>query len=263
MSSQSSQNSWKDIPPEIIDEILGYCDELSLLVLSQVNHQLNSLALSRYFAPQITGDVIHLHSKCSALRYAFWLPGTIRHIDCCLAPNLVYDPYLKDLRDLTVFIRRMPKLTSLYIDSGNTGFASLTRKKSYCDIWTKFFVVAISKGCEILEVRERGTTKYRHFFLPPRPSEASRPSILQSISQIFHSFGQALAPKRAVTVTARDPSPLLSESPLTTGTRTIQPFQRKVQIDGICLSHLPSVFRAILMHHTASVTHLSLANMDH
>lgn len=264
--------NWTDMPPEIVDEILGHCDELCLLILGRVNHQLNSLALSRYLVPHVKDGVIRLHLKhpphnlicrrntdlACAFRTAFWLPRNIQHINYRLPPHFqssYLDGYIKDLRDLTTFICRMRKLVSLRIDSGGNVVDWDISKRSHRDIWTELFGAAIAKGCEVFEIKEKGGARSGHSFSPPGPSWALQASILRSTSWLFHKLGLAATAKNAVTTWVMPTLP----SPLTTGTVKL-PLQN-VQIDGRGSSDLPFVFYTILIHHAISLTRLSLTNL--
>lgn len=248
-TSMSSQNPRAELPPELVDQILGYCDKRSLPLLSRVNHQFNFFALSRYFAPQIMGDLLQLPSKLSEesllalwkkpppmhiLQTALWLPRTIRHIDYCLPPSVNSDRYISDLRVLTTFIRKMPKLTSLRINSGQHRTRVWAGDLDCESICNELLAVAISKGCEILEIREGGLNFGDLFHYPKR-------SLFTSISKlgpwILGTFSRASSPKTDV-----------------------QSSLQEFQIDGGSFQSWP-IFPIILARQADSITRLSLTNL--
>lgn len=268
MAVPTQTTTWADIPLEVVEQILQYCDRPSLLALSQLNHQLNSLTLSQYFASQIIGTLIQLPccsipeipspghatevSPMRALRTALSLPRTIQHIDYHSPPHGNYDHFFSDLRDLTAFIRRMPRLVSLIINPDLVGSSRVVKERSRHDIWNKLLVAAISKGCEILALPEPGTIGYER----PSPELSKDLNALDlqlepQLCGIFRPF-----PTPNPTIASQGPS--LSPRPWFS---RMKPPLRGVSLDRINLRNSPQMFHAILTRHTASITQLSIRNL--
>lgn len=249
-----SQNSWVDIPPEVVEEVLGHCDELSLLVLGRVNRQLNTLALSRFFAPKIKGGVLRLSMghPMRNLHIAFWLPKAIQHIQYRARYDVKYHhaflplansrvQYINDLRDLTSFIHRMPKIVSL-----NTQYPGISEDrekfnaKAHHEAWERLLAVAISKGCEAFSASE---DNLRFTDSPsPRSSWCSDVLVLRSKFWFSHRLGQASGRERRF---AQSKSTLWW-----------------VQLHGSSFNGSSSVLHTILTQHAITITRLSLIDMD-
>lgn len=264
--SISHQNSWADIPPELVEEILGYCDVPSFIILGQVNRQLNSLALLRYFASQIEGDLIQLpfgfsengfgrqgrRGRMRVLRTAFWLPSTIQHIDYCLGLRANYNRYINDLRTLTTFISRMPKLISICIDSGKLLGVRTVNIQSHFEVWNKLLATAISKGCKVLKVKDHILMGYCGPLLcsPKSPRGLHGPSFWR---RLFHNPGQAPALQHLIKALGPPSNHQFA--------RIAEPSLQEVHLDGNDSKYSFTVFHTILLQHSTSITQLSLIDL--
>lgn len=233
---------------------MGHCDEPSLLVLSRVNRQLNTLALSRYFNPRIRSSTLCLPMELPmrVLRIVFWPQRTIKHIRYWPEHNRTYHQYISDLRDLTAFIQRTEKIVSLCVKSTNLSGDSAERNAQiHHEVWASLIAVAISKGCVDLSVNESNLFTNEQQLAFPKPSRGLNASVLRSKSGLFRRLCQAsTSEKRRGTGLSRHVN------------GGVKPTLRWVQLDGSSFNNSPFVFHTILIQHATSITNLILWNLD-
>lgn len=250
------------MPPEMVEEVLGHCDKPSLLVLSRVERRLNTLVLSRYFTPEIFGTTLFLPVALPmrVLRIAFWLPKTITSICYRPGPNTTYRQYINDIRHLTSFIHRMPKIVSLNIEYSSPRVdCKKHNTQTHYAVWERLVAGAISKGCKDFSAREDKvfTDSPTHSLSPKPPWWFGAPDLRSKFIGLPLKLGQASASNssrgRLVQISTSYSKPgeyLSAESGSTL---------RAVQFDGSSFDGPFSALRdTVLTQHAITITRLSL-----
>jgi hypothetical protein len=202
--------TWSDLPVEILDQILALCDTKTLLNLSYLNIQLNTLApealfkresvtnpkqgyiVSRLAAPEIV----------PALNVALWLKN-LPHVTYYLNPDVKrLFAEVRGLERLVGRVRANDRL-DLYFSSVDRWFADLgsgrmSGEQMWVDpvVWRSTFVrlleMALRQGCRSMRVE--GAHRMDRFYVdrksgkallsvPPSPSAGSTSSISSRLAE--------------------------------------------------------------------------------
>ncbi|KAF5350439.1 hypothetical protein D9756_008589 [Leucocoprinus leucothites] len=162
--------TWKDLPVEVVDEIIAHCDTPTLLTLSYLNSQLNTLALELLFKREnVTspkqGYLVSRLAKpeiVPALNAALWLRN-LPHVTYYLNPDV--KRLFSEVRGLERVIGRcqVNDRLDLYFSSvdrwfGDTGLRRRSGEQIWIEpeLWENIFVrlleTALKKGCRSLRV---------------------------------------------------------------------------------------------------------------
>lgn len=149
-----------------------------------------------------------------------------------------------------MFIRRMPKLTSLRVEPKVFLQGKNISEQSHQDVWNGLLIAVMWKECKIFEVKSYDSASYERSSSPPPLPEGLHAPGLQREPRLFRCFSRSLAPKSTIT-----PSPL---SPDRWITGRVQPSLQEVRITGVNFRNIPLMTQTILTQHAASITRLSL-----
>lgn len=165
MNQPEGRATWADIPLEVMQQILDYCDYPSLLNLGRVNKDLNDLALRTYLGPDVidgpngcfpTPSKLYGWQPIRALCLAFWIPNPT--VFTYYAYHRSYSHMVHEFRCITALIRRMsePTLERLTLSVHNTCKLDpkIVGAKCHLEIWSELIEAAWLKGCKKLDISE-------------------------------------------------------------------------------------------------------------